>query len=387
MQKVLQSKLGKIMDLVVLKTGLKIHKSRRDFITGIVFSLICTRSVQFPDLSKKLNDDVEDASNLRRIQSFIAEYDLSYLQIAVYLSCFLPKGKWRLSIDRTNWQVGETKHNILAITAHCRGVGVPLLFELLDNNGGNSNQSQRIKIFDKFIQIFGKDCIECIMGDREFIGKKWYKYLLKSNITFYIRIKNNHFVEKNGLRKYAEKWVYPKRKRCLLDVTITGCKVNIALKKTNKLDKKGEKENLLIITNADPKNAIAMYRSRWSIEVFFQSLKGRGFKLETTHLQDIVSLKKLFALVCIAFVTCLKAGIWRHENAKPIAIKNHGYKAKSFFRHGLDTIENSIRRIHQKKTLLDEIIQMLMEQIEDKIIEVNIRWIRLKWRKLKTHVI
>lgn len=71
-----------------------------------------------------------------------------------------------------------------------------------------------------------------------------------------------------------------------------------------------------------------MYRYRWSIEVFFQSIKGRDFNLEDSHLSSIDKVKNIF--VCIAFALCMSVGIEYYKKVQKIPIKNHRYKAKSF---------------------------------------------------------
>ena len=52
-----------------------------------------------------------------------------------------------------------------------KNVAFPLIFSLL-NKKGNSNSEERISLIDRFIKLFGKDCIDCIMADREFVGEK-----------------------------------------------------------------------------------------------------------------------------------------------------------------------------------------------------------------------
>ena len=42
-----------------------------------------------------------------------------------------------------------------------------------------------------------------------------------------------------------------------------------------------------------------LYRCRWSIETLFQSLKERGFALESTHVQSLEKLKKLIRHVLV----------------------------------------------------------------------------------------
>ena len=52
----------------------KMHLSRQKFISGFVLSLLKNKSVKFTDLASDLNEDAKEESNLRRIQSFFADY-------------------------------------------------------------------------------------------------------------------------------------------------------------------------------------------------------------------------------------------------------------------------------------------------------------------------
>src|SRR5690606_9183506 len=108
-------------------------------------------------------------------------------------------------------------------------------------------------------------------------------------------------------------------------VEVYGHWVSLVIKR---LDSKDD-EYLIIITNTYAYLALRMYQRRWSIETFFQSIKQRGFRIEDTHLDDLERLRKLFALVAIAFTVCLHIGRWCDKYHKSIEIKNHGYKANS----------------------------------------------------------
>lgn len=353
---------------------IKIHKARKDFIIRFIISLILVQEVQYVDLAKVFNDNVEQESNVRRIQSFISNYNLSYVQVAVLIASFLPPGKFNLSIDRTNWKFGAKYYNILAVTVYCKGVGVPIYFEMLENKGGNSKQEHRIDILGKIIKIFGKDKINCIIGDREFIGEKWCKWLIDNEIRFYMRIHNDHKIKfKNGEEYRSENLVYEKKKRYLKGVTVFNCIVNVALQKNKKRNKKGEIENLVVITNGSERMALCCYKTRWSIEVFFQSLKGRGFNLEKTHLTKTNRLKKLFAFTCIAFTICLTVGIWKHKNIKAIPVKNHGYKKNSFFKNGLKYWQDAFRFLDQKNKrakIFDNLLQLIFKFLEANLLKL-----------------
>ncbi|MFP4292145.1 MAG: transposase [Cyclobacteriaceae bacterium] len=111
------------------------------------------------------------------------------------------------------------------------------------------------------------------------------------------------------------------------------------------------------MTNTFAHLALNIYQRRWAIETFFQSVKQRGFRLEDTHLDDLERLRKLFTLVAIAFTVCLHIGRWSNKHQKSIEVKNHGYKANSFFRHGLECWRNALRKMSEQLDLFIQIIE------------------------------
>ncbi len=82
---------------------------------------------------------------------------------------------------------------------------------------------------------------------------------------------------------------------------------------------------------------------RWTIEQCFQNLKGRGFNLENTHLRCLHKLRKLVALVTLAYAFCLSVGHAVDQRQIPIARKNHGHRATSLSRHGLNILRQLSR--------------------------------------------
>jgi hypothetical protein len=46
-----------------------------------------------------------------------------------------------------------------------------------------------IRLID--IEWFGKESIDCLLADREFVGGIWLEFLNGKNIRYYIRIRNN----------------------------------------------------------------------------------------------------------------------------------------------------------------------------------------------------
>ena len=347
-------KISRIFEKVDALMPLKpINLARKKFIVLFIEGLINGRSVQFIEIANHMSTSVKTESNLRRIQEFIANYELNYEQIALLLCCFLPtKGQITLAIDRTNWQFGECDINFLVISAYCQGAAIPLWFDLLeDKQGGNSNEAERIAVLSACLKLLAHRSV-ALTADREFIGTAWVKFLFSSQIDFYIRLRSNTLVEKDGQTRHAIDWL-GERKSCWLDgVRIHHHWVSLSIKRQAKLND----EYLIVMTNTFAHCALGHYQHRWSIETFFQSVKQRGFRLEDTHLDKPERLRKLFALVAIAFAVCLHIGRWSDKYQKPIQIKKHGYKANSFFRHGLECWRRALRTLTYEIDLFINVI-------------------------------
>ena len=193
--------LEKALESVDKLSGKKINKSRKDFIVLIICALIVSRSVRYGELAEEMATDVETESNHRRIQGFMAGYELNYEWVALVILMLLPdKSKVCLSMDRTEWEFGDQNHNILVVSVYTHGIGVPIWFECLDNNGGNSSADDKMYVVLKCIEILGKSRIKSIAGDSEFIGKKWINFLIGEEIIFYLDIRSNQYFSHAGKR-------------------------------------------------------------------------------------------------------------------------------------------------------------------------------------------
>jgi hypothetical protein len=191
-------KYGTKLQELLNKFFKKMHLSRQKLISALILTMIKNKSISFPELAEDLNEDVKSESNLRRIQDFFANYDLQYMAYAELLAGFIPLLKFDLAIDRTNWKFGSTHINILCLAVRYQGVGVPILFEMLDK-AGNSNAGERIDLVTKFVELFGVNKINSIIGDREFIGDKWYNYLISNKIPFFMRLPKSHRITLGGI--------------------------------------------------------------------------------------------------------------------------------------------------------------------------------------------
>ena len=335
---------------------------------ALILAILERKSVKFTELAEELNGEAKDESNMRRIQAFFADFDFQYYAFSRLMLSFVPHLRLDLSIDRTNWQFGEVDFNMLTLTVRYKGVGLPILFEMLDKKG-NSNEEERKNLLDQFIDLFGANRIGSLCADREFVENEWFKYLIDNQIPFYIRLRKSIRVSLSGILYRVDTLAeicHKRKKACIGNVEINGMGgLLIGLKKlpAGNKNKDAQEDYLAVITNQPDKKPLREYRKRWSIEVFFQSIKKRGADIEQTHLTDTERLKKLFALVSLAFALCLHTGIRHDECVKSIEVKNHGYKQNSFFKVGLRKINKAIKSLKTDLFALKSIIHNIFEHL------------------------
>lgn len=84
-----------------------------------------------------------------------------------------------------------------------RRARVPLIWSVLDNNGGTSNSAQRIALMRRYLAIFGPESIRLLLADREFVGRAWMDFLKGNNISFAIRMREKLIVTTEDGRRLA----------------------------------------------------------------------------------------------------------------------------------------------------------------------------------------
>ena len=314
--------------------------ARKKFIARFVLGLFKSRNVQFCEVAQHLNDGAKLASNETRIQDFFREVDLDYLALAVLLVGLVPgTGKLRLCLDRTEWDFGRCQVNVLLATVGRGDCHWPLCWELLDNRSGNSNAGDRAALLDFCLRVLGPDRVGLVVGDREFVGHAWFKYLKDQGIFFVMRLPKHHLLPDRQGRRHAvaDRNLQPGECRQLTDCQVDGVWGGAQV---TALAGGGY---LFLFRTANVAFLGQFYRKRRTIEQCFQNLKGRGFDLRSTHLHCRDKLKKLLALVRLTYALCLSPGRRHHRKVQPITTKKHGRKSTSFSRRGLDLIREITR--------------------------------------------
>ena len=250
----------------------------------------------------------------------------------------LPSEPLILVMDRTNWDYGKVHINFLVLGVLYQSTLIPLCWSVLPKKG-NSNQTERIALFNFLLRFIPISRIKVFIADREFIGRNWLTYLKSRGVKRCIRMKKSSLILPNvkarslkGLfaclelgqsrflrRRYkiSGEWLYLAAVRLENDLLIVAC-------------------------DDKPRVGLKFYGLRWGIETFFGNSKTRGFHFEDTHLTQKKKLSLLMGMIALATLWALRVGEELEVSKGVLRRKSHGRFAESLFRVGLDFLRGLI---------------------------------------------
>lgn len=313
-----------------LRDSIGAHLPQSKFLARFLAALLAVQHVTLHRIACAFPSSAKPESSLRRIGRFLDDFRLTPDRFARALAALLPVPKpWVLALDRTDWKLGKTSLNLLVLAVVHQGTAFPLLW--LPLGVGASDTAERISVLSRFVALFGTEAIAFVTADREFIGAQWLAWLQQHKISFRIRIRACDLLHDRDGRACEAADLIWRRFRCRKHpYHLWGVPVYVGGRPLNSGD-------VLIVVSDVPGDPATDYRCRWGIETLFQSLKGRGFDLEATHVTKPERLSRLLGLLAIGFVWCFRVG----EQAVPaekVLVKSHGRRARSVFRSGLDVL-------------------------------------------------
>src|SRR5215210_7092404 len=167
------------------------NKARINFLAKFIIALVQVKTISLAQISAVMSGRAKPDSHYKRCQRFLRFFDLPFAEVAHLVIKLLGiKAPFVLSIDRTDWYLGETPLNILMLSLVWKGVASPLLWTVLEKKGC-SDTRERIELLESYLKLFGPDSLAFVTADREFIGRDWFRYLRREKIPFRIRIKEN----------------------------------------------------------------------------------------------------------------------------------------------------------------------------------------------------
>ena len=331
----------------LLRQDLRFHPSRAECFAAAVLSAVENKSVLLADMVAHLPGEAAPESKFRRFQNFFKEFNPDYTEIArSVLGILRPvtgDKPFVLALDRTNWEARENDVNLLVLSVCLGDAGQPLLWTDI-RHAGNSDTGKRIRMVRRLLRLIPVDRIQCLLGDREFVGADWFAWLLEEKIPFVMRLRENmKTTPENGklldaVEHFAE--LRPGDWKDLGVCRACGVTMGVCGVRTNK----GE---LLVLgySGVSGSEAKDFFMRRWNIETGFQKLKSHGFNLECSRLCGGGKFERLMAVLAVAFAWCYVMGIWSIESGRPIRfIQRLMRRAESVFRRGRETLAGVFRK-------------------------------------------
>jgi len=318
-------------------------KPRTDFIALFIISILKVGTVNLVKIAIGMGSNADAKSNYRRIQRFIDQVRWCHKTLVPLLLKWSGiQGPLTLIIDRTNWKLGKADINILCVSVLGAGFCVPLIWMLLPKRG-NSSQQERIDLIASLLQIPGLPPVKTIIGDREFIGIKWFKYLKNNKIGILIRLKDNQLVKRynkiipvsNVIKGNTRRSVQCNGKLYWME------DIQVYIHGFRYRNGDGKLENLIVASFDKDTRVSKEYSNRWYIECMFKNFKSNGFNMEDTHVTKTERLETLFGLLALGYVCAVNAGkIILEEKPELFKIAANGRPKLSIFRAGFNELLN-----------------------------------------------
>jgi len=248
----------------------------------------------------------------------------------------------RLIIDCTK---GGFNFRMMSISIAYKRRALPLVWSIHRGRKGHVDYHEQLKLFAYVHQLIGDGATVWVLGDAGFESVHLLNWLLAKNWHFVLRHPG-----KNQVRRPGQPWV----KLSVIPVQAGETQTVGWVELTEKHAAgpfwliihwaKGEEEPWFLLSDVSGEcKLIRLYAIRMWTEEMYGDMKGHGFALEATHLDDPDRIARLVLAVCINFVWFITLGAWIVKRGLRHFVDHKRRRDKSYFRIGLDWIDRCLR--------------------------------------------
>lgn len=288
----------------------------------------------------------KDPSLVNRLWRFLNNPGLKvrrwYEPIVIELVQGLAGQPIRLVIDCT--KVGFN-YRLMTIGLAYKRRTLPLVWSVHRGRKGHTPVVKQLKLFKYVAQLLPKGAEIWVLGDTGFQSVRLLGWLRQQGWHFVIRQQG-----KNKVCWPGQEWV--KINQLALQPGQTRYIGWVRLTQKHQAGwfwlilhwEKGQDEPWYLVSDqAGRRKLIRLYQTRMWIEEMYGDLKGHGFDLEATHLDNPDRISRLFLAVCITFVWFITLGSWLVKRGFRHFIDHKSRRDKSYFRLGWDWVERCLR--------------------------------------------
>jgi hypothetical protein len=265
------------------------------------------------------------------------------------LACHLLQGfagqELRLIIDCS--KVGFA-HRILTVSLAYKKRALPLVWSVHPGRRGHVDYSKQLALLEYLSGLLPAAAQVTLLGDAGFESVHLLHWLRGQGWHFVLRHPG-----KNQVRWQGQDWIKLSQIPIQEGQTRTIGWVHV----TAKQDAgpfwltihwaSGEEEPWFLLADDQPtarkRQPVVLYRVRMWTEEMYGDLKGHGFDLEATQLDDGERISRLVLAVCIAFVWLITLGSRLVKQGLRHFVDVKSRRDKSYFRIGWDWIQRCLR--------------------------------------------
>ena len=316
----------------------------------LIVGLQLSRSVHLGLIVRKWPLPSKEPSLVNRLHRFLVnpgwEVRAWYEPIAVHLIQSFAGRQIRLVIDCT--KLGFNYRLMTLGLAYKKRV-LPLVWSVHRGRKGHTTVTAQLKLFKYVQSLLPKQVEVWVVGDTGFQSVHLLGWLRQQGWHFVIRQQGRNKVKQGqsqAWHKINQLALQPGQTRYLGWVYLTEKHAAGQFWLILHWEKDEDEPWYLVSDVAGQRRLIRIYKGRMWIEQMYGDMKGHGFDLEATHLNDPDRLARLVLAVCITFVWFITLGSWLVKRGLRHFVDHKSRRDKSYFRLGWDWVERCLRLGH-----------------------------------------
>ena len=312
----------------------------------LIMGLHLSRAVHMALIVRKWPVRGKDPSLVNRLRRFLDNRRVVvrqwYHPIACHLVQHFAGRRIRLVIDCT--KLGFN-YRLMTISLAYKKRTLPLVWSVHRGRKGHTTVQEQLALFKYVRHLLPTGAEIWVVGDAGFQSVHVLAWLRRQDWHFVIRQQGRNKVCGAGQPwiKISHLSLKPGQTRYIGWVRLTE-KHNVGWFWLILHWEKGADEPWYLVSDcAGQRNLIRIYKVRMWVEEMYGDLKGHGFDLEATHLNDVQRISRLVLAVCITFVWFITLGSWVVKRGFRHLVDHKSRRDKSYFRIGWDWVERCLR--------------------------------------------
>jgi hypothetical protein len=320
--------------------------TRKRNLAWLVVGMYLSASVHLPHIVRELPLPAQDLSLVNRLRRFLDNPRVRvrawYRPVAIQVLRPFAGQPLRLVIDTT--KIGF-RYRLLTVSLVYRKRTLPLVWSVHRGQKGHTSAAEQIELLTYVGSLVPPGSQVWVLGDAGFQSVRLLRWLARQHWHFVIRQAGNTQVSWAG-----QDWIKLNTLPLVAGQTRVIGWVRLAKKHNAGWFwlilhwESGEDEPWFLVTDQPGRNRlIRWYRLRMWVEEMYGDMKGHGFDLEATHLDDIDRIARLVLAVCLAFVWLITLGAWVVKRGFRYLVDHKSRRDKSYFRIGWDWLARCLR--------------------------------------------